>query len=31
LRRRALAGIAIVEKPLLGNTLADTIQTVLGH
>lgn len=32
LRRRALAaGIPIVEKPLLGNTLVDTIQQVLGH
>jgi hypothetical protein len=32
LRRRALAaGIPIVEKPLLGNTLVDTIQTVLAH
>ncbi len=32
LRRRALAaGIPIVEKPLLGNTLVDTIQTVLGR
>jgi FixJ family two-component response regulator len=32
LRRRALAaGIPIVEKPLLGNTLVDTIQRVLGR
>ena len=32
LRRRALAaGIPIVEKPLLGNTLVDTIQQVLGR
>lgn len=32
LRRRALAaGIPIVEKPLLGNTLVEMIQSVLGH
>jgi two-component system, LuxR family, response regulator FixJ len=32
LRRRACAaGIPIVEKPLLGNTLVDTIQSVLEH
>jgi two-component system response regulator FixJ len=32
LRRRALAaGIPIVEKPLLGNALLDTIQSVLGR
>jgi FixJ family two-component response regulator len=32
LRRRALAaGIPIVEKPLLGNTLLEMIQSVLGH
>jgi FixJ family two-component response regulator len=32
LRRRALAaGIPIVEKPLLGNTLLEMIESVLGH
>ena len=32
LRRRALAaGIPIVEKPLLGNTLVEMIQSLLGH
>ena len=32
LRRRALAaGIPIVEKPLLGNSLLEMIQSVLGH
>jgi FixJ family two-component response regulator len=32
LRQRALAaGIPIVEKPLLGNALVDTIQSVVGH
>jgi hypothetical protein len=30
-RRACAAGIPIVEKPLLGNALVDTIQSVLEH
>jgi hypothetical protein len=30
-RRARAAGIPIFEKPLLGNTLVDTIQQILGR
>ena len=29
--RAALAGVAVVEKPLLGNTLAEQIRAACGH